>query len=350
MMRQRDRVRHPGGWPAVLAIVALMAGAASIACETGTASSSPSTTSGGSTGGAGAQEGTSVEVVKEVSPSVVLIQTSSGLGSGEVYDSQGHIVTNAHVVGDATSFRVTTSAGKVLQGTLTGTFPPDDIAVIKVDGNGLKPARFGDSSRLQVGQAVLAIGNPLGLVGSVTSGIVSALNRVVSEGEGGGTLPDAIQTSAPINPGNSGGALVSMASEVVGIPTLGAVSPGSSGAPAPGIGFAISSNRARVIADQLVQGGRVTNSRRAYLGVQAANTDGGKGVVVVQVVPGGPAAQAGIGPGALITAVDGKPTPTTSQLSEVLAGLSPGQTVPVAVVQPNGSRATVSVTLGPLPG
>ena len=333
-----------------LTIAALIVGAATMACQAGTSGSSTSSPSASSASAPAGTDTTTVDVVRNVSPSVVLIQTSSGLGSGEIYDSQGDIVTNAHVVGSATTFRVTTSAGKQLDGTLVGTFPPDDIAVIKVNGSGLKPARFGDSSKLLVGQAVLAIGNPLGLVGSVTSGIVSALNRVVSEGEGGGTLPDAVQTSAPINPGNSGGALVDLGSEVVGIPTLGAVSPGSSGAPAPGIGFAISSNRARVIADQLIQSGRVTNSHRAYLGVQAGNTNSGQGVVVVQVASGGPAAQAGIVPGSVITAVNGKPTPTTSQLSEALAGLSPGQTVKVDVVQPDGSKATVNVTLGELPG
>src|SRR5215472_8603800 len=190
-----------------------------------------------------------------------------GLGSGEIYDTKGDIVTNAHVVGTATTFVVTVSSGKQLPGTLVGSFPPDDLAVIKVDGAGLKPATFGDSSKLEPGQSVLAIGNPLGLEGSVTSGIVSALGRVVSEGPGGGTLPDAIQTSAAINPGNSGGALVNLNSEVVGIPTLAALSPGTQ-APAPGIGFAISSNRAKVIADQLVANGKVTNSGRAYLGIQ----------------------------------------------------------------------------------
>jgi len=222
--------------------------------------------------------------------------------------------------------------------------------VIKVDGAGLKPATFGDSSKLEPGQSVLAIGNPLGLEGSVTSGIVSALGRVVSEGPGGGTLPDAIQTSAAINPGNSGGALVDLNSEVIGIPTLAALSPGTQ-APAPGIGFAISSNRAKVIADQLVATGHVTNSERAYLGIQTGTTSGGEGVLVLQVTPGGPAAQAGIQVGSLITSVAGKPTPTPTDLSEVLATQKPGQTVPVVLLPPNsGTKTTVNVTLGELPG
>jgi S1-C subfamily serine protease len=335
---------------AALVAAALLAAA----CQSSGGSSSPaaaaaSSSAAAASSSAAAADSATVAVVKAVGPSVVLIQTPDGLGSGEVYDGNGDIVTNAHVVGTATTFVVTTSNGKQFDGTLVGSFPPDDLAVIRVNGAGLKPAKFGDSSKLQAGESVLAIGNPLGLEGSVTSGIVSALGRVVSEGAGGGTLPDAIQTSAPINPGNSGGALVDMASEVVGIPTLAALSPGTQ-APAPGIGFAISSNRAKVIADQLVQSGRVTNSHRAYLGIQSGSTSGGQGTLVVAVAAGGPAAQAGITAGSLITSVAGKPTPTASQLAEVLATLQPGQTVPVTVVHPDGTSATVNVTLGQLPG
>jgi len=205
-------------------------------------------------------------VVRDVDPSVVFIQTSTGLGSGEIYNGQGDIVTNAHVVGNATSFRVTLSDSRQLAATLVAAYAPDDIAVIRVTGStaGLKPATFGDSSKLQVGQMVLAIGNPLGLQGSVTSGVVSAVGRQVSEGST--TLPDAIQTSAAINPGNSGGALVDLDKQVIGIPTLAALTIGAAGAQAPGIGFAISSNRARFIADQLVKSGVVTNTGRTTAG------------------------------------------------------------------------------------
>jgi len=330
------------GWLVALSAIALAA-----ACSTGSTSNATTSTSSSAT----SESSTTINVVRTVSPSVVLIQTPDGsLGSGEIYDTKGDVVTNAHVVGSATSFVVSTSAGKQLDGTLVGSFPPDDLAVIRVNGSGLTPAKFGDSSKLEPGQSVLAIGNPLGLEGSVTSGIVSALGRVVSEGPGGGTLPDAIQTSAPINPGNSGGALVDLNSEVIGIPTLAALSPGTQ-APAPGIGFAISSNRAKVIADQLVATGRVTNSQRAYLGISTGATSGGQGVLVLQVAPGGPAAQAGIQVGSLITSVAGKPTPTPTDLAEVLATQKPGQSVPVTVVPPNAStKTTVSVTLGELPG
>src|SRR6476646_8359929 len=139
-------------------------------------------------------------VYKQVSPSVVQIETSEGLGSGIVFDAAGNIVTNAHVVGTAKSFTVTTSTGQRLTGTLVGVFAPDDLAVIKVNGSGLRPAKFAHSNQLRIGDNAMAIGTPLGLSSSFTEGIVSALNRAEPEGNGV-VLPNAIQTSAPINPG-----------------------------------------------------------------------------------------------------------------------------------------------------
>jgi putative serine protease PepD len=285
-------------------------------------------------------------VVKAVSPSVVLIETSSGLGSGVVFDGNGHIVTNAHVVGDAKTFTVTASNGKEYKATLVGSFPPDDLAVIKVAGTRLKPARFGDSSRLQVGDITLAIGNPLGLQSSVTEGIVSARRSAVPEGNGN-TIPSMIQTSAAINPGNSGGALANIDGRVIGIPTLAARDPSFGGA-APGIGFAIPSNLVKDIAGQLVKHGKVVNSHRAYLGVRVGETNG-SGVYVGEVEPGTPAAKVGIRAGDVIVSVAGKPTPTTDALSALLAQLKPGKTVDVVVRRQNGNRATLHVTLGTLP-
>jgi len=290
---------------------------------------------------------TFVGVFRQVSPSVVQISTASGLGSGIVFDSKGDIVTNNHVVTGFTSFTVTTSTGKKLSAKLVGAFPEDDLAVIKVDSGSLKPATFADSSKLEVGDIVMAIGNPLGLASSVTEGIVSALNRTETEG-GGVTLPNAIQTSAPINPGNSGGALVDITGRVVGIPTLGATDP-EFGSTAAGIGFAIPSNVVKDVGSQIVKYGHVVNSHRAYLGVQVGDT-GGSGVYIGTVTAGGPAAKAGIAAGDVITAVAGKATPTTDDLSTVLAGLKPGQTVKVALLKQSGSRTTVSVTLGQYPG
>ncbi|MFC7644856.1 S1C family serine protease [Streptosporangium lutulentum] len=201
------------------------------------------------------------------------ITTDNGLGSGIVYDRAGHIVTNAHVVGNANRFQVTLATGGAPRtAKLVESFGLGDLAVIKVDKpEGLTPAVFGDSRKLRVGQIVLAMGNPLGLSGSVTNGIISALGRTVSEsddeGSPGATITGAIQTSAAINPGNSGGALVNLAGEVIGIPTLAALNPELGGGPAPGIGFAIPSNVVTDIAAQIIQDGKVTNTHRAALGV-----------------------------------------------------------------------------------
>ena len=285
-------------------------------------------------------------MVQSVSPSVVQIEDQQGLGSGIVFDSRGDIVTNNHVIKGGTSFTVTTSTGKRYPAKLIGAFPPDDVAVIRVSGAGLKPARFADSSTLQVGDLTIAIGNPLGLRSSVTNGIVSAFRQGMQE-PNGVTLPSVIQTSAAINPGNSGGALVDVEGLVIGIPTLAATDPELGGS-APGIGFALPSNLVKDIAGQIVADGKVVDSHRAYLGVTVG--DATNGVVVASVTTGGPAAKAGIHIGDLIVSVDGQPTSTTALLSEVLAELKPGQTVPVAVTSQNGAKATVQVTLGTFPG
>jgi S1-C subfamily serine protease len=177
-------------------------------------------------------------VVKAVSPSVVQVQTSEGLGSGIVFDDRRDIVTNAHVVGNANAFKVTLASGRQVPAALVGRWTPGDLAVVRARSGDLHAATFADSGKLAVGVIVMAVGNPLGLRSSVTQGIVSSLGRTVSEGSNGVTLPSAIQTSAAINPGNSGGALVDLQGRVVGIPTLAALDPELGGSAAPGIGFA----------------------------------------------------------------------------------------------------------------
>jgi putative serine protease PepD len=304
-------------------------------------------------------QGAFVSTINRVLPSVVEIRTATGLGSGVVFDASGDIITNAHVVGAGTSLDVLLSTSpEPVPATLVGTYQPDDLAVVKIDGvKDLRPASFGDSAKLTAGDVVLAIGNPLGLSSSVTEGIVSAVGRIVSEpadhGSPGATLPDTIQTSAAINPGNSGGALATLDDKVVGIPTLAAANQSAGGA-APGIGFAISSNIAVSIARQLISTGHVTNPHRAALDVSVTavvSPDGAPaGVGVVTAVPGGPAAAAGIAAGDVITAVDGTATPDAQALAAVLAALSPGRLVSVAVTHAGGARAVVHVTLGQLPG
>jgi S1-C subfamily serine protease len=299
------------------------------------------------------------QVVAIALPSLVRIDSTAGLGSGIVLDTAGDIITNAHVVGPATTFTVTLSSGnQQLPAKLVSSFPQGDLAVIKLDSApaGLSPATFADSSKLRVGQTVLAMGNPLGLTSSVTQGIISATGRTVTEPatqtSPGATLTDMVQTSAAINPGNSGGALVDLSGQVVGIPTLAAVDQNLGGA-APGIGFAIASNTVTNISGQILKNGKVTNSGLASLDatVRTATDSTGKpvGVSVIAVSPGGPAQKAGIAAGDTITAVNGTATPSTTVLAQTLAGLRPGQQVPVMVTHADGSTATVTVTLGTLP-
>ena len=364
--RRRHRyARGPGAAGAALALVT----AACVGCTSGGSASAPAAATtppaaASATPAAGAADGALLQqdyttTIRRVLPSVVEITTASGLGSGVVYDTAGHIVTNAHVVGSATSFKVVMAgSARPLPAKLIGSYPPDDLAVIQVTGaRHLVPAHFADSSKLQVGEIVLAMGNPLGLASSVTDGIVSAVGRTVPEppegGKPGATLPDVIQTSAAINPGNSGGALVNLADQVVGIPTLAATDQQLGGA-APGIGFAIPSNIVTNIAGQIIRTGHVTNSHRAALGVGVQTVMGPSGqpagVGVAAVTPGGPAAKAGLRPGDVITAVNGTATTDTETLAAVLAGLRPGQQVSLNVTKADGSTTTVHLTLGQLPG
>lgn len=297
------------------------------------------------------------QVVRAVLPSIVQIETDDGEGSGVIYDNKGDIVTNAHVVAGSKSFKVTPSTGgKPRNGTLIGAFNADDLAVIRVDPKGLRAVRFGDSSKLRVGQIVMAMGNPLGLSGSVTQGIISALGRTVTSKRSGAfpgaTMANSIQTSAAINPGNSGGALTTLSAEVIGIPTSAAVDP-QMGGKAVGIGFAIPSTTVKAIVPQLIKTGKVTNSGRAALGVAVrtvvdAVSGQPVGVGIVRVTAGGAAAKAGLQPGDIITGVADTTIESQSDLAEALANLKVGETVKVDYVR-DGHKKTTEVTLGELP-
>ena len=296
-------------------------------------------------------------VIARVRPAVVQINVTTGrgqgLGSGVILDRRGYIVTNNHVVQGARSAEVMLYSGQPLPAQIVGTDPPDDLAVVKVKPPAnatLTAATLGDSSKLRVGQEVLAIGNPLGITQTVTNGIISALNRTV------GTIPDAIQTDAPINAGNSGGALVDLHGNVIGVPTATAIDPEFK-TPATGVGFAVPSNRVQFIAPQLIQGGRVTNSGRAALGVGVITVDPilaaqnqlavDHGVLIVNVTSGGPAAKAGLKAGDIIIQLDGKAVNDVSGLGAILLSKKPGETVAVQVYRGNQQR-TVNVTLGEL--
>jgi S1-C subfamily serine protease len=348
----------------VAVIAALLLASMLAGCSDGGSSSTPSSSTAApapetSAPGAGSPSGSPaadlqnalISVVKKVVPSVVEISTPTGLGSGVIYDARGYIVTNAHVVGTDRQFNVTFHDGRTREATLVGSFVPDDLAVIKTSGTEtLVPLQLADSSRVEVGQIAIAVGNPLGLASSVTEGIVGYNGRTVSEGNGV-VLPSTIQTSAAINPGNSGGALVDLDGKLIGIPTLAASSPELGGA-APGIGFAIPSNTVRLIADQFINQGQVTNSGRAALGIGATSvTDqAGRpiGVIVRSVTAGGPADASGIKVGDIITAIDAKPTTDLTALSTVLASLQPGASVKIDVLHADGTKATTTVRLGSL--
>ena len=357
-MKTTQRARRT----AIVLVAAIAIGGSGVAVGAVTADPAPAATRTASAPAAPAAADSTrasyAGVVRQVLPSVVLISTGEGLGSGVVLDKAGNIVTNAHVTGDATEFKVQVAGDQAPRSAhLVGRYAPDDLAVVKVDDPaGLQPATFGDSARAQAGDVVLAVGNPLGLSGSVTSGIISATGRVVAEpasdgGRAGATLPDAIQTSAPINPGNSGGALVTTVGQVIGIPTLTA-SGSAGGSAVQGIGFAIPSNLARDIAQQIITSGSVTNSHRAAIGASVGTVTGEDGTPagtgIVSVTSGGPADRAGLRAGDVIAAAGGTPTPDTQELAGVLAAAEPGDQVTLSVARA-GQELSVKITLGELP-
>jgi putative serine protease PepD len=298
-----------------------------------------------------------------VIPSVVTIAASGsgggGTGSGEVIRSDGYILTNNHVISIAAnggSVEVLFSDGQTAAATITGRDPQTDLAVLKVQvSHELKVIPLSSSSSVKVGQPVVAIGAPLGLSGTVTSGIVSALDRTVEvpgENDRSALLVSALQTDAAINPGNSGGALVNCAGQLVGVPTAGATVPNSGGG-SIGLGFAIPVDLAKSIADEIIATGRVTH---AYFGLQtvpippAAAAQAGlpEGLFVRTVAPGGPAAQAGLRPDDVITSIDGEPATSNLQLQELTLTKKPGDTVPIGYTRA-GHSATTTVTLGAQP-
>ncbi len=316
-------------------------------------------------------------VTEEVAPSVVAIgvqgQATGGEGSGVILDEEGHVVTNNHVVsgaGDDAKITVTLDDGATYDATVAGTDPSTDLAVITISDppDDLQPMSTGSSKGLTVGDPVMAVGNPLGLAGTVTTGIVSALDRPVTtsaapEEEGQGSpfdqqeesnpvVTSAIQTSAAVNPGNSGGALVDASGRLVGINSSIASVGGSSGQSGSiGIGFAIPVDEAAWIAEQLIEDG---SAEHAFLGVSPTDgtaTEGSathRGAEISRISEGGPADEAGLEQGDLVTAVDD--SPVTS--AEALVGLVHARTIDSSVtltVIRDGEERSVDVTLGTAP-
>lgn len=271
----------------------------------------------------------------------------SSLGSGFIIDARGYIVTNNHVIAEADEVRVILHDNTELPAKIVGRDPEMDLAVLKVESKQpLKPVAWGESSRARVGEWVLAIGNPLGLGGSVTAGIISARGRDI----GAGRFDDFIQTDASINKGNSGGPLFNRNGEVIGINT--AIFSQSGGS--IGIGFAVPSGMARPVVQQLIEFGR---TKRGWLGVQIQSVtdemvedlglDKARGALVAKVVAGGPAEKSGIQSGDVIVAFDGRPVGSPNALTRAVAETGVGKVVPVEVIR-KGKKVTVRATLGEL--
>lgn len=305
-----------------------------------------------------------VQAVKEVGPTVVGITTKvydrdifnrrvevgKSVGSGVIFDKKGYIVTNNHVVAGSKEVNVSLSNGKTVSGTVVGTDPATDLAVVKIEGDDSLPvAQFGNSDALQVGETAIAIGNPLGLEfqGSVTVGVISALNRTLDDIDQRLKL---IQTDAAINPGNSGGALVTADGKVVGINSAKIAKEG-----VEGMGFAIPINQAKKIIEQLITNGKV---KRAYLGVYAADKDiaarygytweHDKGVLVLKIVPMSPMSLTDIQKGDYILSLDGKEINTVKEMQAFMDDHKPGDKITV-VYERNGQQHTTDVLLAETP-
>jgi putative serine protease PepD len=285
-------------------------------------------------GSAAGQEPAAV-VAKALLPTVVEIRHDNGVGSGFVYDSNGYIMTAAHVIQDVDQVEVRLYDGTELQGEVVGTDELNDVGVVKVDRTGLKAAPLGTGQDLQVGQLAIAIGSPFGLNETVTAGIVSSTDRLL-EGR------EVIQTDAPINPGNSGGVLADRQGRVIGINS--AIRPGANSNGNVGIGFAVPIDIAAKSATAIVKGEQL---QIGYLGVTpspSATTGGQDGALIQEVAPGSPAAKAGIQPGDLVVSIDGR---AVENYSEMIAGIrahQPGDKVTIGLVR-GGDETTITATL-----
>jgi S1-C subfamily serine protease len=306
-------------------------------------------------------ESSVLEVVEQVSQSVVNINTIrlfhdiyyqvvpvKGMGSGTVIDQKGFILTNNHVVEGAKKIEVTLASGEVLAGSLVGTCASTDIAVVKVDREGLPAAELGDSDRLRVGQRVFAIGNPFGLAGgpTVTAGVISAVHRSIRSKRG--VFEDLVQTDAAINPGNSGGPLVDVKGRVIAINT--AIIPF-----AQGIGFAIPINSARKCSDEIIRFGRVV---RPWLGISGLNVTPelatyyslptNRGVLIVEILPGGPADKAGLAKGDIIVGLDDSVVRSINELRGLVQKRKIGEKVTILLIR-GGRRFIAELILEKTP-
>ena len=271
------------------------------------------------------------------------------LGSGVIVSPEGYILTNNHVVDGATDVKVTLSDKREFQARIVGTDPKTDVAVLKIQASNVVPLTIGDSSKVEVGDVAIAVGDPFGVGQTVTKGIISAKGR---GGLGIEDYEDFLQTDAPINPGNSGGALVNDRGELIGINTA-IISHGSGGS--QGIGFAVPSNLARQVMDQILKNGKVV---RAYLGIlpqdvtpsmaKAFGEKEAKGIVVGDVSPSSPAQDSGIQRGDIILELNGKPISDSNQLRMSISMMAPGTSVQLKTVR-NGNERNLTVKLAEMP-
>jgi putative serine protease PepD len=334
------------------------AGAAIYAGTTGSSGKTPSSVVASVPAQPAATSATGlVQLYKDASPGVVDItvqttqgggfgnfgnQESSAEGSGFVIDTNGDIVTNQHVVDGATSINVRFKDGSTAKAALVGSDPSTDLAVIKVnvDSSKLHPLTFGDSSTVQVGQSVAAIGSPFGLPESLTSGIVSALNRTITA-PNNFSISGAIQTDAAINHGNSGGPLLNSSGEVVGVNSQIE----SDGGGNEGVGFAIPSNAVKDVVNTLIAGKTV---QHAFLGVTVGDATSGAGATIESVKSGTPADSAGLKAGDIVTKIDGVAVDNADDLTAKISAHQPGDKVTLTVTR-SGATKTIDVTLGTRP-
>jgi len=359
-MSSHGKSRRRRALPLALGVVVLIAaGVAGAIIGNSTNSPSSATTAAG---GATASSCNVTSIADRELPSVVTIfagrGAASGVGSGEVIRSDGYILTNNHVILPAVpggGLQVVFSDGSTATATIIGRDPLTDLAVIRAsDKSDLRTISIGSSSDLRIGQGAVALGAPLGLSSTVTSGIVSALGRTVhvpGEASQSALLIDAVQTDAAINPGNSGGALVDCSGDLIGVPTAGATIPSPSGQASGGsigLGFAIPVNLAVKVADEIIATGTVTH---AFIGIQAeplsataTRQSGAQGLRVAAVVAGGPAAAAGLRVGDIITSIDGQAAESTDQLMAVTLTKRAGDRVEIGYER-NRSSGTATITL-----
>ena len=284
-------------------------------------------------------------VYAAASPSVVSVRTGSGSGTGFLVESDGTIVTNAHVVGDATRVQVRfTDDGPLVDAEVLGVDASTDLAALKVDASaaeGVRPLKLADSGDVQVGDAAVAIGYPLGLDRTATAGIVSGLERQI-QAPNGFEIDKVIQTDAPINPGNSGGPLLNASGEVIGVNSQIATAGGSGGS--VGIGFAVPANTVKEVLPDLKQG---SAPERPFLGLTTTAAPGG-GAQVQQATAGGPAERAGLEAGDIVTRVDGEAVQDPEDVATAIEDDAPGDEIDVTVRR-GGDERTVTVKLGERP-